>query len=93
VVGIESGQFEQRITLIGEKITQISVELSNAAKQLEERTSSFEQTYTIVKGNVDRLAAEQDSKKPRSLPSQEESFSSSSSSDPLTKLSDHLSLR
>ena len=91
----ESGQFEEKVGAIGEKINKISMELSNATKQLEERVVSFDQTYSIIKSNIDHLLTQQ--LPPQHAQSGEKSLSDADESmkgkDPLNKLQDHLFAR
>lgn len=75
---------------IGDKIGKISIELSNSTKQMEERIMSFDQTYSIIKGNIDHLLAS------RTVADDVDSDDDLSSSprasglDPLRKLTEHL---
>eukprot|EP01040_Poterioochromonas_malhamensis_P004515 gene4515-4839_t len=99
-VGYESGQFEEKVSAIGEKINKISMDLSNATKQLEERVVSFDQTYSIIKGNVDHLIVQQqqqlgalsgESRAAENRAPFAQDVNLSKGKDPLQKLHDHLS--
>ncbi len=88
------------MSAIGEKINKISMDLSNATKQLEERVVSFDQTYSIIKGNVDHLIAQQqqqlgalsgESRAAENRASFAQDVNLSKGKDPLQKLHDHLS--